>query len=60
MKQSLESNRECITVMATNQTPLRRAFDLCVRKTRGNIKRLADEPKSGAWVLDGNYFKFHI
>jgi hypothetical protein len=27
-----------------------RTFDLCVRKTRGNIKRLADEPKSGAWA----------
>jgi unsaturated chondroitin disaccharide hydrolase len=38
--------------------PLIRAFDLCVRKTRGNIQRLADEPKSAAWAEDGNYFKF--
>ena len=35
---------------------LQRAYDLCVRKTRGNIKRLADEPKSAAWAVDGNYF----
>jgi unsaturated chondroitin disaccharide hydrolase len=34
------------------------AFDLCVRKTRGNIQRLADEPKSAAWAEDGNYFAF--
>ncbi len=33
-----------------------KAFDLCIRKTRGNIKRLADEPKSAAWALDGNFF----
>lgn len=38
--------------------PLTRAFDLCVRKTRGNIQRLADEPKSAAWAEDGNYFNF--
>jgi unsaturated chondroitin disaccharide hydrolase len=38
--------------------PLTKAFDLCVRKTRQNIRRLADEPKSAAWAEDGNYFKF--
>jgi unsaturated chondroitin disaccharide hydrolase len=37
---------------------LERAFDLCVRKTRRNIQRLADEPKSAAWAEDGNYFDF--
>jgi unsaturated chondroitin disaccharide hydrolase len=37
---------------------LRTALDLCIRKTRGNIKRLADEPKSAAWAADGNYFAF--
>jgi unsaturated chondroitin disaccharide hydrolase len=58
MKQPLESKQEFITVMATDHAPLRRAFDVCVRKTRSNIKCLADEPKSGAWALDGNYFKF--
>ena len=36
----------------------RRALDLCVRKTCDNIKRLADEPKSAAWALDGNYFGY--
>ena len=35
---------------------LKTAFDLCVQKTRVNIKRLADEPKSAPWALDGNYF----
>lgn len=35
-----------------------RAFDLCVSKTRGNIKRLSDEPKSAAWAEDGNFFAF--
>ena len=35
---------------------LQRAFDLCVRKTRNNIKRLADEPKAAPWAVDGNYF----
>jgi unsaturated chondroitin disaccharide hydrolase len=38
---------------------LNAALNLCIRKTRGNIKRLADEPKSGAWAEDGNYFNFH-
>jgi unsaturated chondroitin disaccharide hydrolase len=33
-----------------------RAFDLCVRKTRANIKRLADEPKAAPWAVNGNYF----
>jgi len=37
---------------------LKKAFALCVHKTRANIKRLADEPKSGAWAEDGNYFAF--
>jgi unsaturated chondroitin disaccharide hydrolase len=37
---------------------LQNAFDVCVRKTRDNIKRLADEPKSAAWAVDGNYFDF--
>lgn len=35
---------------------LQNALDLCVRKTRANIQRLADEPKSAAWDLGGNYF----
>ena len=59
---------EPMTTQELKQTGLRqaslardsliRAFDLCVRKTRGNIQRLADEPKSAAWAADGNYFAF--
>lgn len=37
---------------------LRRAFDVCVRKTRRNIKDLANEPKTWSWALDGDYSKF--
>ena len=43
---------------AAGQRKMERAFDLCVQKSRGNIKRLADEPKSAAWAEDGNYFNF--
>jgi unsaturated chondroitin disaccharide hydrolase len=38
---------------------LKYAFDVCVRKTRANIRRLADHPKSAAWAVDGDYFNFH-
>ncbi len=34
------------------------AFNLCVQKTRKNIEHLADEPKSAAFAVDGNYFNF--
>jgi hypothetical protein len=34
------------------------SYDLCVGKTQRNIETLADEPKSGAWAVDGNYFNF--
>ena len=48
--------------VASIGTPVNRqlkiALDLCIRKTRGNIQRLADEPKSAAWAVDGNYFNF--
>jgi unsaturated chondroitin disaccharide hydrolase len=43
---------------AENLLRRQKAFDLCVRKTRSNIKRLADEPKSAAWAEDGNFFEF--
>jgi unsaturated chondroitin disaccharide hydrolase len=33
-------------------------LDLCVQKTHGNIKRLADAPMAAAWALDGNYFNY--
>lgn len=35
---------------------LKKAFDLCARKTRKNILRLADDPKAAPWAEDGNYF----
>jgi unsaturated chondroitin disaccharide hydrolase len=35
-----------------------RAFELCVLKTRANIKRLADDPKSAALAVDGDYFNW--
>src|SRR5215469_3448192 len=41
-----------------NQMPLKRVFELCVSKTRSNIQRLANEPKSAAWAADGNFFNF--
>jgi unsaturated chondroitin disaccharide hydrolase len=41
-----------------NELLLNRAFNLCVKKARSNIKRLADDPKSAAWAADGNYFDF--
>lgn len=34
------------------------AFNLCLSKTRKTIKRLADDPKSAAFAVDGNYFDF--
>ena len=37
---------------------MRKTFDLCAAKTRGNIQRLADAPKSAAWAVDGQYFDF--
>jgi len=40
----------------TAQQRFQQAFDLGVAKTRNNIRRLADEPKSAAWAVDGNYF----
>ena len=37
---------------------LQRAFDLLVRKTRRNIKDLANEPGTWSWALDGDYSQF--
>jgi unsaturated chondroitin disaccharide hydrolase len=41
---------------AKNQEVLKRTLDLCVQKTRSNIKYLADKPKAAPWAADGNYF----
>jgi len=48
------------TILKNSVPPpgLKKALDLCVRKTVRNIKTLADEPKSAAWAVDGNYFDF--
>jgi unsaturated chondroitin disaccharide hydrolase len=44
--------------VTTSDKRLANIYDLCVRKTRLNIQRLADEPKSAAWAADGDYFNF--
>src|SRR5215469_15550397 len=43
-------------VVVSSQQSLKRALDICIRKTRNNIKQMADEVKSAAWAPDGNYF----
>ena len=34
----------------TRHETLKHIYDLCVRKTRTNIQRLAEDPKSAAWA----------
>lgn len=51
-------DKKCLPQIAGLSDAAKRAFQLCVHKTRGNIKRLADQPKSAAWAEDGNYFNF--
>jgi unsaturated chondroitin disaccharide hydrolase len=41
---------------SANKPAYQSVFDLCVRKTRHNIKLLADAPKAAPWAVDGNYF----
>ena len=43
---------------AARHERLKNIYDLCVCKTRTNIQRLAEDPKSAAWAADGNYFEF--
>ena len=57
MKSSIETGSKPEPTSSEQQL-LRRAFDLCIQKTRGNIQQLAAKPKSGAWAVDGNYFAF--
>jgi unsaturated chondroitin disaccharide hydrolase len=45
-----------IELNRVNQARFKKAFDVCLLKTRNNIKRLADNPKSYALATDGNYF----
>src|ERR1035441_3882202 len=51
-------NQDVASIERNLEPRLKQAFDLCVAKTRGNIQRLADEPKSYALAVDGNYFVF--
>jgi len=53
-----ESTSPAITNLSQGNRVLERAFNLCVNKTRSNIKRLAAEPKSAALAPDGNYFNW--
>lgn len=46
------------TSLIAGSEELSKALQLCIAKTRRNIQRLADEPRSAAWALDGNYFAF--
>ena len=55
---SLGGRKAVADAGAPSEKQLQAVLDLCIRKTRGNIKRLADEPKSAAWAVDGNYFDF--
>src|SRR6266496_2548341 len=45
-----------------NGTPdkavLQQAYDLCVTKTRRNIAKLADEPKTWSFNQDGDYSRW--
>jgi unsaturated chondroitin disaccharide hydrolase len=44
-----------VTLPAAAATSLRRAFDLCVAKTRRNIEALAGRPATWAFAVDGSY-----
>jgi unsaturated chondroitin disaccharide hydrolase len=59
MKATFDNSGEIVASEASLQTGrLQRAFDLLVKKTRRNIKDLANEPKTWSWALDGDYAKF--
>lgn len=55
---AVKGGRGMVVESSQDFKQLTAALDLCIGKTRGNIRRLADEPKSGAWAADGNYFDF--
>jgi uncharacterized protein YbbC (DUF1343 family) len=44
-----------VTLPAAANASLRRAFDLCIAKTRRNIEALADRPRTWAFAVDGHY-----
>jgi len=53
-----QNERRAISETTNHHQDLEKALLLCVRKSRKNIERLADQPKSAAWAADGNYFAF--
>jgi unsaturated chondroitin disaccharide hydrolase len=54
-----QSNLESRFVVVSNSSDsLHRTFDLCIQKTRQNITRLADAPKSWSNAPDGRYETF--
>ena len=53
---TVNGDKVIATARAADEQRFRTALDLCIRKTRGNIKRLADKPKVAAWALDGIFF----
>jgi unsaturated chondroitin disaccharide hydrolase len=57
MEAHLEKER-CREQKSTSKERLLEAFDLCLLKTRHNIKLLADNPKSAAFSETGNHFDF--
>src|SRR5438045_288029 len=46
-------NRDYDPAFSSDQA---RAFAICIEKTRSNIRRLADAPKSAGFAADGDYF----
>lgn len=56
MNASLSAATAAPATQAVNASRIAKAFELCVGKSRANIKRLADAPKSAPWAQDGNYF----
>lgn len=58
MVEKNDMTTEAVAAVSKPKAQWQVALDLCVRKTRHNIRRLADEPKSAAWALDGDFFSF--
>jgi unsaturated chondroitin disaccharide hydrolase len=59
LKPTVETSflKKAKTTSMAGQEQLLRAYEVCVRKTRSNIKALADAPKAAPWAVDGNYFR---
>lgn len=59
LKTKTPAGRAAAKGSATGELDLQRAFDLCVAKTRRNIKDLADAPKTWSNAADGDYSQFN-